>query len=126
MTSTADGIKKGRKSQIIGEQHVLGETKSSHDLIDGDKIEVKTSQKWTKIKKEGRRHGRFRLFRAQHEKLLKDGGKYVFVVHDHGEIIGKIKISARRLEREHDIGGKFKITGADAMTLNWNNILTIH
>jgi len=129
MTTNAEGIKKARTSQRIGEQHVLNRNVSRHTLIDDPvtKTDVKTTQEFTTAgeKETHRRHGRFRLELEQHEYLLKINGDYVFVVHSKGEIIGEKRFKARKLEEEFNLMAKLKAAKSSAaITITWTSLLT--
>lgn len=92
----------GHKAEIA----VLG--KSSRKLIDnGDNIEVKSTQKSQVARDgfrvDGRRKGRFRLFKRQQDILLCNGGKYVFVLFDKGRIVWKRDVSAMTIEEKFGV-----------------------
>jgi len=53
-------------------------------LIEGVPVEVKSCQRYVKAvdRRGGKRRGRFKLEKEQHEYLIKNNGLYLFIVHD--------------------------------------------
>lgn len=75
---------------------------SWHDIEyrNGKVADVKSA-----VHKRGGRYGRFRLWEEAHEKLLENGGGYVFAIHasDSGKVLKLKRMSAREVQRQ--LGG---------------------